>query len=480
MAKASFKKYICRVCGFIYDEAQGDPDSGLVPGTRFEDIPDDWMCPLCGVSKADMILLDDYARLQQTASVTRLHNRPKHRADEKKATLIIGAGIAGWRVAAELRARDAERPIILVSAGAADYYPKPSLSMAFAQQRDPDTLIEISGPDKATELDVSLREHTRVIAINARRKRVLTTRGSISYADLVLAVGAQQTPLAVAGNACHEVLQINDLDSYRALRAQLKQPGQRVTIIGAGLIGCEMAEDLTTGGYDVTLLDRAARPLMQLLPKPMAESLRQHLTQRGITFVPQTEVNRIDRSDGEFLLQLSNGQTETSDVVISALGLKPLSRLAHKAKLRFNRGIVVDELNLQTSQPHVYALGDCAEVNEQIYAYIEPIHRQAITIAATLTGKSEAFQDVPPLVRVKTSSLPLCVCPPPQHQKSGHWEIIDADADGHHMEYRSGSALLGFALSGNFTRLANRLYAGIKERTYAKTHEDAVTKQVSA
>jgi len=480
MDKEAYKKYICRICGFIYDEEQGDADGGLAPGTRFEDIPADWTCPLCGVSKLDMILLEDYFQQQHaSASVSRLHLRVNH-SDEKNAIVIIGAGIAGWALAAELRAHELARPIILIAAGSADYYPKPSLSMAFSQQRHVDELVEISGHDKALELNVVLREHTRVVAINTKRKRVLSTRGSITYGDVVLAVGAEQIPLQVDGDACNEVLRINDLQSYQTLRGQLQRPGQRITIIGAGLIGCELAEDLTTGGFEVTLVDRMTRPLKQLLPAPIAESLRQRLTRRGIGFLPNMEINRIERSAGSYLLQSSGGQNIRSDVVISALGLRPLTRLARKAGIDFQFGIKVDPETMQTSQAHVYALGDCAQVHQTCYAYIEPIHRQAISIVASLSGERRPFQEIAPLIRVKTPSLPLSVCPPPTGSSAGYWKILDTDAQGYHMQYLVSDVMVGFALSGNFTHLANRLYAEIKQRVQALSAEQAVQEKVSA
>jgi len=459
MDKEPYNKYICRVCGFVYDEEQGDPDSGLAPGTRFEDIPDDWTCPLCGVSRSDLVALEDYVPQQaNAASVSRLYARV-NQADEKNAIVIIGAGIAAWAVVAELRGQGVERPIIMIAAGAADYYPKPMLSMAFGQQRQPDELVEMRACDKALEHNVVLREHTRVIAINSRRQRVLTTRGSFAYGDLVLAVGAQQLSLQVAGDACDEIMRINDLQSYRALRDRLQaSTTKRVTIIGAGLIGCELAEDLTSGDYQVTLVDRATLPLSQMLPPAMGESLVQKLTERGIRFLAGRLLERIDHHADAYRLSFNDSQIVDCDVVISALGLRPLTRLVRKAGIDFQQGILVDPANMRSSQPHVYALGDCAQVGNTCYAYIEPIHRQAKTLAAELS------QQVAPLVRVKFPSLALTICPPPADERHRDWQVIASSAGALHMEYRVDGTMLGFALSGEFTQRAAELYGIIKRQ----------------
>jgi len=483
MASDAYQKYICRVCGFIYDEALGDPDSGLAAGTRFEDIPDDWTCPLCGVSKADMILLEQTTQHSSTAgTVAHLHTHLKHRTDEKRATVIIGSGIAGWDVAAALRARDPHRILIMVTAGSADYYPKPALSMAYAQQRRLEDLIEITGPARAAELNVILREQARVIDINRKRKRLLTTRGSLFYDKLIIATGAQQTALTCQGNAEDDVLQINDLVSYQRLRKQLSRPGMRISIIGAGLIGCELAEDLTTGGHEVTLLERNSLPLSQLLPKTLAESLRQHLCARGIQFISNASLTAIKKDKDQFFtLEYSRHESIQADVIISALGLLPNTRLARKAGLEYQRGIIANPHTMQTSDKDIYVLGDCAQIHQQCYAYIEPIHRQAETIAAALSGDILPFVERQPLIRVKTPSLPLAICPPSSHlHQHGHWQILKADAMGYKMAYLVGDKMLGFAVTGNFTQCANELYEAIKLTGADSSEASTETHRISA
>lgn len=108
MSAQDWKQYICRACGLIYDEEAGDPDSGLAPGTRFEAIPDDWVCPLCGVTKADF---DPYERVVVTAAAVAGQRLPV-----QGGVVIVGAGLAGWSVAEALRAALPETPITLVSA----------------------------------------------------------------------------------------------------------------------------------------------------------------------------------------------------------------------------------------------------------------------------------------------------------------------------------------------------------------------------
>ena len=109
---AAWRQFICRVCGLVYDEALGDADSGLAAGTRFDDIPDDWACPICGVGKADFEPYTPPAAvtLQRTARAAPAPAR-------QPGVVIVGAGRAGWQVAQALRAQSATLPITLPSAG---------------------------------------------------------------------------------------------------------------------------------------------------------------------------------------------------------------------------------------------------------------------------------------------------------------------------------------------------------------------------
>jgi rubredoxin-NAD+ reductase len=146
--------------------------------------------------------------------------------------------------------------------------------------------------------------------------------------------------------------------------------------------------------------------------------------------------------------------------VLSAAGLVANTQLAEKAGLAVARGIMTDRL-MQTSAADVFAIGDCAAVEGQVFAYIEPIRRQAATIAAKLVGDDMPFDIKPPLVRIKTPSLPLTVCPPSADAQAAL--IPQASADAGRVDFRSGDRLVGFVLSGteanNGMQLYRELYA---------------------
>ena len=414
MNTAAFRQFICRACGLVYDEAVGDPDGGLPPGTRLQDIPDDWACPLCGVTKADF---EPYDPAPQPQRAARSANQRGHRAVAGRraaGVVIVGGGTAAWALAEQIRLRDADQPITMVAACSADRYDKPRLSVAMRQGVEPQALPFETGEDAAARLGVRLMAQTCAVGLNLPARRLRTTRGTLAFEHLVLAHGAQAR--SCDGLPDDLTWRINDLGAYQGLRRALAARSSegapaKVVIVGAGLVGCELANDLALAGHPVTLLDQSTRPLPMAAPKQSADLL-QAWAALPIRFLPGVAVRGCTRSTSSTSpsaqVLLDDGQTLTADVLISAVGLRTPSSLALQAGLRWDNGIAVDPRTLQTGQPHVHALGDCISIDGRPQRFIEPIRRQAQLLAARLCGQdAPAYDPAPPPVRVKTSSLPL-------------------------------------------------------------------------
>src|SRR5439155_4748984 len=159
----------------------------------------------------------------------------------------------------------------------------------------------------------------------------------------------------------------------------------------------------------------------------------------------------------DVVIRCTNGEQVTCDVVLSAIGLKPRTALARAAGLAVGRGITVDR-RFQTSDPHIFALGDCAEVAGQWLPYIAPIAHAAKVVATNLAGGEGSITYPAMPVIVKTPACPTVVCPP-NTEVAGEWKI---ERDGHGMRslfYDEAGALRGFALHGDNTAQASSLAA---------------------
>lgn len=456
MSESDFKRYVCDACGYIYDEAIGDVDSGLAAGTRYEDIPEHWECPLCGLTKRDLRLMPDASAQPAISKVIKPLSHKVSRGSED-AIVIIGSGIAGWSVAEAVRKLDQQTPVLLVSACAGIIYPKPALSTALAKGKSVEDLADMDAASKAAALNIDVRTETRVIKIDTSKKRITTSKGGIQYAQLILALGAHQRQIPVAGDAADSIVSVNDLMAYKKLRTRLDEGVRHVTILGAGLIGCEFAEDLSSAGYRVSVIEPSDHAMANLLPYDVSQQLKNQLQQKGVDWHLSTTLDQVEHNADRLRATLADGTALETDLVLSAAGLQANTQLAEKAGLAVDKGIITDQL-MRTSVADVYAIGDCAEVNGQIFAYIEPIRRQAETIAAQLRGNVVPFESFSPLVRVKTPSFPLTVCLPNRLDKS---ELERRDINDQHIEYLSAGRLVGFILTGNESSSAMQMYQKI-------------------
>lgn len=403
--------YICEACGLLYDEREGDPDSGLPPGTRFADIPADWACPLCGVTKADFVPYQ--ARdMRQAAMEHRAADRPPVPHPTSTAgmrspgVVIVGAGRAGWQAAQALRERDPDLPITIVTGCSGDLYDKPLLSVAHARSIAPNALIKERASDAAARLRVHLMPQTHAIGLSPQAHRLRTTRGTLRYAKLIIALGAKPRALvSLPGALCWR---INHLDAYLRLRSALGEEPRDIAIVGAGLVGCELANDLALAGHRITLLDAAATPMANWLPPTAGMALLGAWRTLSITFVGAVDITGTYADGTQKTLTTTCGRTFHADHVISATGLQADPALAASGGLAWNNGIAVDAATLATSQPDIHALGDCISIDGVVSRFIEPIGRQAQAIAAAITGIGDAaYTPRQSPLRVKTSSYGL-------------------------------------------------------------------------
>ncbi len=364
------------------------------------------------------------------------------------AIVIIGSGLAGYTLIREIRKLDKEAPITLVTREPGYFYSKPMLSTALASKKEPENLISTSSENMATQLNINILSQTDVNAIDTNQQIIVTTKGNLSYGKLVLALGADQIRIPLQGDAATQVLTVNDLEDYAAFRKAISGK-KKVSILGAGLIGCEFANDLVLGGYEVDVIDLAPQALGRLLPEAAAHELQDRLTKAGVRWHFGTTVGSISNGDDSLIVELTNGQKLLSDVVLSAVGLKPRLDLAKAAGISTNIGIAVNR-ELQTSATNVYSLGDCAEVDGLVLPYVMPIMQAARALANTLLGKVTTLTYPAMPVMVKTPAFPTIVSPPAQGSE-GDWKIAPID-DGLEARFESADgSLLGFVLLGAAT-----------------------------
>ena len=366
--------------------------------------------------------------------------------------IIIGSGMAGYTLAREYRKLNPEHELVMICADDAVNYAKPTLSNALVGNKAPEQIGLGDAAKMSAQLNMRIESHTWVKKIDAEKHELTLEReGQIStqsYSKLILAVGANPIRIAISGDGSDDILVVNSLNDYRTFRECLaKKSEKRVVILGAGLIGCEFANDLQNTGHQATVIDLAPQALGRLLPQHVAEAFQQNLEETGIQFVLGTTVEKVtQQSDASYVVTLANGQNLVADVVLSAIGLQPNLALAQEAGIHTSRGVITNTL-LETNQADIYAIGDCAEVNGTLLPYVMPLMQQARALAKTLAGQSTAVHYPAMPVAVKTPAAPLTVLPAPQGVEV-NWETEELEDGMLAKAFDAENTLRGFVLLG--------------------------------
>ena len=460
-------RWECIVCGLIYDEREGWPDDGIAAGTRWADVPDDWMCPDCGVGKDDFELIPGSENDEMPQGDTSESDKTgpassgTQDADEQneqptitasKNVVIVGSGLAGFGLARELRRHNPELPITLITADGGEVYSKPLLSTGYTKNLGYEQLALQSAADVASQLSITVLTRTRVNQIDSEHKMLLLERGgAVHYDSLVLATGADVIRPPLSRDGAEDVLSINDLDDYARFQTiAAERAVKKVAIIGAGLIGCEFTNDLINGGFQTEAVDPMGWCLPTLLPEPCGKALQQALEAKGAVFHFGKLAESVLRKDNGYEICLNDGTVLTADIVLSAVGVRPNTTLANTAGIDIGRGIKTDRY-LRTSAPDIYALGDCAEVEGHVLVYVAPLSAAARALGASLTGNATAVHYPAMPVAIKTPACPVTVAPPPK-DATGAWHIEGESPHFKATFTNSSGELLGYALTGDATK----------------------------
>ena len=368
--------------------------------------------------------------------------------------VIVGSGLAGYTLLKEIRKRNSETPVTLVTADDGAFYSKPNLSNALTAGKTAAALAGASAEKMAADLNATILTHTRVTAIDAQGQRIRTGNSELEYGKLVLALGADPIPHGLAGAGAASVVAVNDLADYAAFRVAIDGK-RRITVLGGGLIGCEFANDLAHAGFAVDVVHLGEWPLERLLPVEAGQRLADSLAALGVSWHLGRTAKSVEPSASGYRVGLDNGEAIAADVVLSAIGLRPRTQLAQAAGIPVGRGIRTHRL-LETGAKNVYAMGDCAEVEGLNLPYVQPLMVQARALAATLTGTPTpvAYPAMP--VMVKTPAHPVAVLPP-KPGAAGGWKVECGDTGICALHMDDSGRLQGFALTGSETGRRNTL-----------------------
>ncbi|WP_114634373.1 NADH:flavorubredoxin reductase NorW [Vibrio splendidus] len=365
--------------------------------------------------------------------------------------VIVGAGFAALQTIKMIRKTDPNIAITMVTADAGIEYSKPNLSHVFSQAQTPQQLSINTAQQLAELHNVVIKTNVWVNEINTEQQFIVAGDDVIPYSKLVLATGATPFIPAAEGLSVQATITLNSLEEFEKHKAQI-DAAQRITVIGGGLIGVELAFDLQTAGKSVTIIEPASYLLGSLVPPFISLELERELRKAGVTVETDAMVSHATYLADGVRLQTTSSRLIKTDVVIAAAGLMPNTALAQQTGMAVNRGIIVDEA-MRTNIKNVYAIGDCAEIQGRVMAYLQPAILAANVLAKQLTTGEGKLSLPHIMTKVKTPSYPIQLAGR-DIQTAQSWETRFDPKGIVAKGFNEANQLVGFIVTGEHTKAA--------------------------
>jgi nitrite reductase (NADH) large subunit len=325
---------------------------------------------------------------------------------EKQKLVVVGNGMAGCRAVEEILKRDGDRyDIAIFGAEPRVNYNRIMLSPVLAGEK---TFDDIVINDEAWYRDngITLHAGRAVTAVDPAAKLVRAEGGlEVPYDVLILANGSDPIRLPLPGADLKGVVTFRDLDDVDAMLKAADKSGGKAVVIGGGLLGLEAAYGLAKRGMDATVVHLMEVLMERQLDESAGFLLTEALKQKGVETLLGANSEEILGKDGKVAgLKLKDGRTLDCDILVMAVGIRPNAALARAAGLQVNRGVVVDD-QMRTSDPSIFAVGECAEHRGVAYGLVAPIFDMCRTLAEALTDGEAAYEGSVLSTRLKVSGV---------------------------------------------------------------------------
>lgn len=322
-----------------------------------------------------------------------------------KKLVVIGAGMASGRLLEQLfEAAPGEWHVTLFNAEPRGNYNRLMLSPVLSGEKTYEQIVtHDEGWYGAHGVDCRFGEP--VIGIDRASRRVHSNRSSAEYDALVIATGSAPFIIPVPGSDLPGVVTYRDLEDTNAM-IEAGVAGKDAVVIGGGLLGLEAAAGMAARGASVTVVHLMGHLMERQLDPAAGYLLQRDLERRGIKVHCKGATKAVLGHGRAEAVLLEDGTVHPADLVCMAVGIRPEVRLANDAHLEVERGIVVDDA-LRTSDPHIFALGECVEHRGQVFGLVAPLYDQAKVLARTLLGEPAEFRPVQTATKLKVTGCDL-------------------------------------------------------------------------
>lgn len=366
--------------------------------------------------------------------------------------VIIGASAAGLAAAEAVRKYDAQGTVTVLTEEEYMPYSRPSISY-YLKGKVKESNMALRKPAFYKEKKMDVIISSKVTAIDTEKKIVKAGRKNYPYDKLCLCTGSKPfvPPMDnVEGKA--NALTFLDLKATKAVKT-LANDKTRAVVIGAGLIGMKAAEGLIKICKSVDVVELAPRVLPSILDVKSAKQVKKHLENNGIRFhLENTVVKASSKGKQITAVTLKDGKKLPCDLLILAVGVRPQTELAEKAGLEVNRGIITDTETMQTSNPDIYAAGDCCvstdmlDGSKKIIALWPNAVQQGNVAGAQMTGADVTVGGTYSVNAIDFFGLRICTCGLINAQGEQYSDKIRQDGDVYKRLVFDGDKLVGYVL----------------------------------
>lgn len=381
----------------------------------------------------------------------------------KNKLVMIGNGMAGLRTIEEILDRDPQRFEITII-GKEDYpnYNRIMLSNILQNKMTVEETI-MNSYDWYAEHDIKLINNDPVTILDRANKTVITESGqSFEYDQCIIATGSKAFVLPIPGSDLPSVIGWRTIDDTKRMM-EITQTKQKAIVIDGGLLGLECARGLLDQGMEVTVIHLAEWLMEMQLDRKAGQMLKNDLEQQGMRFELQANTQEILGDKDVEAVRLADGRVLEADLVVMAVGIRPYTEVAKAAGLEVNRGIIVNAY-MQTSDPNIFAVGECAECEGKVYGLVAPLYEQGIVLADYLTQKeTNGYHGSTTFTSLKVSGCDLYSAGTIEETEDIHGIEIFNSIDNHYKKvFLKDGEVVGVVLYGN-TDDGSRFYNMMKK-----------------
>ncbi|AXZ22649.1 nitrite reductase large subunit NirB [Staphylococcus warneri] len=381
----------------------------------------------------------------------------------KNKLVMIGNGMAGLRTIEEILDRDPQRfEITIIGKEAYPNYNRIMLSNILQNKMTVEETI-MNSYDWYAEHDIKLVNSDPVTILDRANKTVITESGqSFEYDQCIIATGSKAFVLPIPGSDLPSVIGWRTIDDTKRMM-EIAQTKHKAIVIGGGLLGLECARGLLDQGMEVTVVHLAEWLMEMQLDRKAGQMLKNDLEQQGMRFELQANTQEILGHEDVESVRLADGRVLEADLVVMAVGIRPYTEVAKAAGLDVNRGIIVNEF-MQTNDPNIFAVGECAECEGKVYGLVAPLYEQGIVLADYLTNKeTNGYHGSTTFTSLKVSGCDLYSAGIIQETDDIHGiEIFNSIDNNYKKVFLKDGEVVGAVLYGN-TDDGSRFYNMMKK-----------------